>query len=212
MQVSELNAQLGVGSGLVGSYRDAMSVLDGHLLTDLSPPTDHRLRYSTSTGYNLSKIYNPERLKQLTSFEDEHTRTFYSPSVPTILPQRQKSIPSVLSKSFYPVSLRIHSKSARRKPARIKRHHRAKFQNEVQLLCLKRSTCKQRGEILASEKDLQLIEAFALTVINHFSWHGAGCPRSFFSVQQKFEYPVSYKAGTSKVSTFAKSHVPNWFT
>ena len=34
-------------------------------------------------------------------------------------------------------------------------------------------------------------------------------PGSCFSVQQKFDYPVSYKPGTSKISTFTKSYVPN---
>ena len=29
---------------------------------------------------------------------------------------------------------------------------------------------------------------------------------------KKFEYPVSYQAGTSWVLGFTKSHVPNWFT
>ena len=30
------------------------------------------------------------------------------------------------------------------------------------------------------------------------------CPRSCFCVQQKFDHPPSYKAGTSKISTFTK--------
>ena len=44
MQVSTLSAQLGIGSELVDRYRDATSVLYGHLSIDLSPRTDDRLR------------------------------------------------------------------------------------------------------------------------------------------------------------------------
>ena len=44
MQVSTLNAQLGLGSELVGWYRDAASVPYSHLLIDLLPRTDDQLR------------------------------------------------------------------------------------------------------------------------------------------------------------------------
>ena len=51
MQLSTLSAHLGLGSELVDWYRDATSVPYGHLLIDLSPRTDDRLRYCTDTGY-----------------------------------------------------------------------------------------------------------------------------------------------------------------
>ena len=44
MQVTTLSTQLGLGSELVDWYRDATSVPFGHLLIDLSPRTDERLR------------------------------------------------------------------------------------------------------------------------------------------------------------------------
>ena len=91
----------------------------------------------------------------------------------------------------------------------IKRHHVAKFQSDVGLLSLQRTTWKQRRDILASGKGLQLIMVFTPPVINRLSSHGAVCPRSCFCVQQTFDYPVSYKTGTFKVSTFTKSHVPS---
>ena len=84
----------------------------------------------------------------------------------------------------------------------IKRHHVAKFQKEVWLLSLKRTNWKQTRAILAPERGLELIKVFTPSVINHLSWYGPACPRSCFCVQQKFDYPLSYKAGTSKVSTF----------
>ena len=94
----------------------------------------------------------------------------------------------------------------------INRHHVAKFQSDVRLVSLKRTTWKQRRNILASEKGLQFIKVITPPALNHLSWYGAVCLRSCLCVQQNFEYPVSYKAGTSKVSTFTKSDVPCWFT
>ena len=44
MQVTTLSRQLGLGSELVYWYRDATSVPLGHMLIDLSPRTDDRLR------------------------------------------------------------------------------------------------------------------------------------------------------------------------
>ena len=121
MQVTTLSTQLGLGSELVDWYRDATSVSFGHLLIDLSPRTDGRLRYCTNTGSIPSKLYIPERLKQSKILDDEHTKSLYSPSVPIIFPQMQRSFPSVLPKRFYPVSLRMHNKSAQRKPTKHKK-------------------------------------------------------------------------------------------
>ena len=117
MQVTTLSTQLGLGAKLVDWYRDATSVPFGHLLIDLSPSTDDRLRYCTNTGSIPSKFYFPDRLKQSKVLDDEHTKSLRSPSVPIIFPQMQKSFPSVLPKRVYPVSLRMHEKSAQRKPA-----------------------------------------------------------------------------------------------
>ena len=56
MQVTNLSTQLGLGSELVDWYRDATSVPFGHLLIDLSPRTDDRLRYCTNSGSVPSKF------------------------------------------------------------------------------------------------------------------------------------------------------------
>ena len=71
MQVTNIGAQLGFGSELVDWYRDATSVPFGHLLIDLSPRTDDRLRYCTNSGSVPSKIYIIERLKHLTTLDDD---------------------------------------------------------------------------------------------------------------------------------------------
>ena len=64
-QVATLNVQLGLGSALVDWYRYATSVPFGHLLIDLSPRTDDRLRYCTNSGKIPSKFYVPDNLKHL---------------------------------------------------------------------------------------------------------------------------------------------------
>ena len=91
MQVTTLSTQLGLGSELVDWYRDATSVPFGHLLIDLSPPTDDRLRYCTNSGSVPSKFYIPERLKHLRTLDDEHTKSLYSPSVPIAFPANAKA-------------------------------------------------------------------------------------------------------------------------
>ena len=101
MQVTTLSTQLGLGSELVDWYRDATSVLFGHLLIDLSPRTDDRLRYCTNTGSIPSNVYVPNRLKQSKVLDDEHTKSLYSPSVPIIFPPNAK----VFSFSLFQKSL-----------------------------------------------------------------------------------------------------------
>ena len=127
MQVTTPSTQLGLGSELVDWYRDATSFPFGHLLIDLSPRTDEILRYCTNSGSVPSKFYILGRLKHLRTLDDEHTKFRYSPSVPIAFPQMQKSLSSVLSKRVYPLSMRMHSKSAQRKLASHKKTSRGKF-------------------------------------------------------------------------------------
>ena len=86
-QVATLSVQLGLGSALVDWYRDATSVPFGHLLNDLSRRTDDRLRYCTNSGKIPSKFYVPDNLKQLKYLDDEHTKSLYSPSIPSLFPR-----------------------------------------------------------------------------------------------------------------------------
>ena len=124
MQIDTLSIQLGLGSSLVDWYRDATSVPFGHLLIDLSPRTDDRLRYCTNSGKTPSKFYVPESLKHLTILDDEHTKSLYSPHVSIIFPQVQKLIYPIVSKRIYSVSKRVHSKHTQRKLAKRKKTSR----------------------------------------------------------------------------------------
>ena len=130
MQVTTLSTQLGLGSELVDWYRAATSVPFGQLLIDLSPRTDDRLRYCINTGSNPSKLYIPERLKRSKILDIEHRKSLYFPSVPIFFSQMQKSFPSVLLKRFEPVSLRMHNKSAQRKPPKHKKTSRGKISKQ----------------------------------------------------------------------------------
>ena len=131
MQVSTLSAQSGLGSELVVWYRDAKSVSYGHLLIDLSPRTDDRLRYCTDTGSIPSKFYISERLKQSKILYDEHTKSLYTPNAPNIFPQMQKSLPSVLPRKFMPFLCECIINLLKGERQSIKRHHVAKFQTKV---------------------------------------------------------------------------------
>ena len=156
MQVTTLSTQLGLGSELVDWYRDATSVPFGHLLIDLSPRTDDRLRYCTNSGSVPSKFYIHERLKHLRTLDDEHTKSFYSPSVAIAFPQMQKSLSSILPKKFIRFLCECIVNLLKGNLQTIKGHHVVKFQDKVCLLSLKRTTWKQRRNVLSSEKGLQL--------------------------------------------------------
>ena len=150
MQVTTLSTQLGLGSELVDWYRDATTVPFGHLLIDLSPRTDDRLRYCTNSGSVPSKFYVPERLRHLRTLDDEHRKSLYSPSVPIAFPQMQKSLSSVLPNRVYPFSMRMHSKSAQRKLANHKKTSRGKVSRRRLVTIAKKNNleAKKKGSVV----------------------------------------------------------------
>ena len=169
MQVTTISTQLGLGSELFDWYRDATSVPFGYLLIDFSPRTDDRLRYCTNSGSVPSKLYVPERLKQLRTLDDEHTKSLYTPSVPIDFRQMQKSLSSVFPKEFIRFLRNCMVNLFKGNLQTLKRHHGVKFQVEIWLLSLKRTTWKQRRNVLSSEKGLQIIAVTTPPVINHLS-------------------------------------------
>ena len=144
MQVTTLGAQLGFGSELVDWYRDATSVPFGHLLIDLSPRTDDRLRYCTNSGSVPSKLYFTEILKHLRTLDDEHTTSLYSPSVPIAFPHMQKPFSSVSPKRVYPVSMQMHSKSTQRKLASHKETSRGKISRRIWVTVAKKNNLEAK--------------------------------------------------------------------
>ena len=127
MQVTTLTTQLGLGSELVDWYRDATSVPFCHLLIDLSPWTDDRLRYCTNSRSARSKFHIPDPLKHLGTLDEEHTESLPSPSVPIAFPQRKNPLSSVWPKKVYPFCIRMQSKSSQRKLASHKKTSREKI-------------------------------------------------------------------------------------
>ena len=162
MQVTTHSTQLGLGSDLVDWYRDATSVPFGHLLIDLSPRTDDRLRYCTNSGSVPSKFYILERLKPLRTLDDEHTKYFYSPSVPIAFPQMQKSISSVLPKRVYPVSMRMHSKSTQKKLANHKKTSRGKISRQSLAFIAKKNN-------LEAKKKRSVVRKSTATNSSHYT-------------------------------------------
>ena len=144
MQVTTVSTQLGLGSALFACYRDATSVPFGHLLIELLPWTDGRLRYCTNSGSVPSKFYIPERLNHLRTLHDEHTKSFYSPSVPIAFPQMQKPLSSVLPKSGYPFPLRMRSKSAQSILASHKTTSRSKVSRRSLVTIAKKSNLEAK--------------------------------------------------------------------
>ena len=169
MQVTTHSKQLGLGLELVDWYRDAKPVPFGNLLKDLSPRTDDQLRYCTNTGFIPSKFYIPDRLKQSKFSKDEHTKSLYSASVPINFPQCKSLFIEPCPKEFKRFFCECIMNLLKKNLQSINRHHGAKFQSEVRLLSLRRTTWKQRRDILASQRGLQLSKVIIPLVINHLS-------------------------------------------
>ena len=138
MQLTTVSTKLALGSEQVDWYRDATSVPSGHLLIDLSPRTDDRLRYCTNSGSDPSKFYIPERLKHLRTLDDEHTKSLYYPSVPMAFPQKPKPLSSVLPERFIRLLCECIINLLKGNLQAIKRYHVVKIQDEVWLLSLKK--------------------------------------------------------------------------
>ena len=127
MQVPTFCTQLGLSSELVLWYWDATSVPFVHLLIDLPPRTDDRLRHCTNTGSIPSKFFMPDRLKQSKRLDDEHTKSLYSPSVPIIFAQMQKFFHQSCPKEFIRFLCDCIINLLKGNLQSIERHHVARF-------------------------------------------------------------------------------------
>ena len=137
-QVDTLSVQLGLGSALVDWYRDATSVLFGHLLIDLSLRTDDRLSYSRTNGNIPSTFYIPDNLKRLKYLDDKHTKFLHSPSISALFPRMQNSVSKNLSERIYPISQQVHRQPAAGKLVRSKKKSRTKVQSRNSPTVLKK--------------------------------------------------------------------------
>ena len=149
MQITTFSTQLGLGSELVDWYRDATFVPFGHLLIDLSPRTDDRIRYCKNSGSVPSQFYIPERLKLSRTLDDEHTKSLYSPSVPIAFPQMKSHFLQSCPKEFMQFFCECIVNLLKGNLQTIKRHQVVKFQDEFWLLSLERTTWKQKRIFLS---------------------------------------------------------------
>ena len=148
-QVTTLGTQSALGSELVDWYRDATSVSFGHLLNDaqtityviVQTPVPFTQHFTSRTGWNCQKFWmmNTENLSTLPFFQSfsHKCKKLFLQSCP---------------KEFIPFLCECIINLFTGNLRSIKRHHEAKFQREVRLLSLKRTTWKQRRDILASER------------------------------------------------------------
>ena len=130
MQVSTLSAQFCIGSELVDWYQDAKSVRCCHFLIDMSPHTDDKLCYCTSSGSVPSKFYNLEQLKHSKSLEDEATKSLYFQSVPIFFPQMQTLFLQSCSKEIIRFLWECLVNLLNGNLKSMKRNYLVKFENE----------------------------------------------------------------------------------
>ena len=90
MQVTTLSTQLGLGSELVDWYRDATSVPFGHLLINLSPRTDDRLRYCTIHRIHSLKILYLGTTETVKNFGRKTHKIFPLSKCSNLFPTNQK--------------------------------------------------------------------------------------------------------------------------
>ena len=167
-QVATFSVQLGLGSTLVDWYRDSTSVPFGHLLVDLSPRTDNRLRYRTNSGNIPSKFYVPKILKQLKQLDDENTKPLYSGSIPILFPHMQNSVSKNLSKEkFIRFLTNCIVNLLQGNLSEVKRGHFLKYRDKIHELFLKRKIWKQRRSLLSPQKVLLLMKTISPFVFNH---------------------------------------------
>ena len=178
--VATTSVHLGLRSALVDWYGDATSVPFGHLLIDLSPRTDHRLRYCTRSGNIPSKSYVPDNLKHLKDLDDEHTESLYPLSIPTPFLRMQNSVSKNLSKRVYPISQRVHRQPAARKLVRSKKNSRPKVRRQKSRTVFKKNNLEATKKstfvakrIIAHKNNLPLRQ-------NHSYWDGTIRSSTFF--------------------------------
>ena len=171
MPVSTFTAQLGLRSEMVDWYRHATSVPFGRSLIDLSTRPGDRLRFCTNTGSlpsNRNFIYPTVRNSQ--KFWAMNTQNLSTLQVFQSFFQKCKShFLHSCPKKFIRILCECIKNLLTGKLQSLKRHRVAKFPSEVRVLCLKRTTWKQRRKILASDEALQLIKVITPPLINHLS-------------------------------------------
>ncbi len=117
-QISRLGNQLGLGKQFNEWYKDAVSKPFGHLMVDLHPRTDDKLRFCTNCGSFPTQFYLPKSQARITEINDEHTKHKYSQALPIFYETIPKSYRSISSQRVHSLPMRVSPKSSGRKPGR----------------------------------------------------------------------------------------------
>ena len=115
-QIQKFGQQLGLGKHFSQWYHDATTDAFGHLLIDLSPRTNDKLRFCTDCGTFPSKFYLPTSQARVTVLSDDHTKHLYSQSLPRFHTQITGTFLTSQPKRIHSVPVRVYKKSHGRKP------------------------------------------------------------------------------------------------
>ena len=131
-----------------------------------------------------SKFYIPEQLQHLRILDDDHTKSLYSPSNPTLSLKSKIQLPQNSPEEF----IRFLSESIvnllHGNLQELKQEQVLKYRKEIHALSLVRTTWKERRRILSTRKGLLLRKTISPFVNSHLSWHGTVRACTNFRVQQ----------------------------
>ena len=127
------------------------------------------------------------------------TKFLHCPSVPTNFPKLQKSFSALLSKKLF-LSLRMHSESIKKKPAKYKRISSGNFSKRCPAAFYKESNFETKKDISSFEKCLQLTKVIKSLLFQSITIY-LFCNSFFrpcFCVEQEFD-AINYKSVASKI-------------
>ena len=127
---------------------------------------------TVQTGGKPSNSYIPEQLKRLRILDDDHTKSLYSPSIPTFFPEVQNTIYPKLPEKMSSVAKRMYSEPVARKFARFEKRASAKISKTNSLTFFGKKNLERKTENSVNKKWLLLIKTISPFVISHLSCHG----------------------------------------
>ena len=131
-----------------------------------------------------SKCYILEQLQHLRILDDDHTKSLYSPSNPTLFPQKQNTIAPKLPGRNHSVPKRKYSEHAPRKFARFEKKASLKKSKRNPRTFFGQINLERKTKNSVNKKGLLLRKTISPFVISHLSWPGTVRACTNFRVQQ----------------------------
>ena len=110
-QIQRFGQQLGLGKQFSKWYEDATNKPFGHLLIDLTPRTNDKLRFSTNIGQFPTKYYLPPSQARITVVDDDYSKRLYTQGIPNFLAVAAKDFSKSVPERLYQIPLRVYKKS-----------------------------------------------------------------------------------------------------